>query len=585
MNQTAHYLNLWIGDMDSKTQEGMVGGRYRILSRARADREIITFRAEDSRSGEEVALLVFLASGAGAERADAFRWAARRCALLEHPTLPRVLDMGQDRGVDYVAAEWPGPIALSGLVAKSGGLSIPRLIDIGVQLCACLSSLRQAGISPSGLSTADMALDGRGNAKVAPAALVIRAQGSVAGSPRSDAAQASAIIRGMAGAATPLAPELLQTLEKDHANPMALASALAAYGQSRGRSLPDRSVFRGISLQEPTRLPAAAVPARPTRQGWDKPGIALVVLAIVAVLGVIPLWASVYAKYARPVALAPSYATPIPNTAVVPDLTGLDEATGRSMLEQAGLNLEVIGQEFSDVIPLGKVMTQEPRGGQRTRAGDTIYAVLSKGAANLTVPDVVGQSYSAAAALLAQSSLNASRQDIWSESADDTVVAQDPPGGSEATPGTSVALKVSSGQIMTLNATLGDVTRLLTAQADKGSLRPGETLRLTLRWQSLRPVESRFSVFVHLVSPSGEIVAQDDAEPSRGNRPTSGWKEGEVITDPHTLTLPSNAPAGEYQIRVGLYLPGPNERLPVIDAGRADVQDNALTIHRIAAIP
>ena len=571
--------------MDSKTQEGLVGGRYRILSRACADREIITFRAEDTRSGEEVALLVFLASGAGAQRADAFRRSVQRWAPLEHPTLPRVLDMGQDRGVDYVAAEWPGSIALSQLVTKSGGLSIPRLVDIGAQLCACLSFLRQAGISPSGLSTADIALDDRGNVKVVPAALVARAQGSVAGSPRSDAAQASAMIRGMAGAAEPLAPELLQILEKDHANPMVLASALAAYWQPRWRSLPERPAFQGISLPKPARIPAAAEPPHLARQGWDKPGIALVALAIVAVLGVIPLWASVYAKYARPVALAPSYSTPIPNTAVVPDLTGLDEATGRSMLEQTGLNLEVVGQEFSSVIPLGKVMTQEPQGGQRAQAGDTIYAVLSKGAANTIVPDVAGQSYSAAAALLAQSNLNASRQDIWSESADDAVVAQDPAAGSEVTPGTSVSLKVASGPTMTMNATLGDVTRLLTAQADKGSLRPGETLRITLRWQSLRPVESRFVVFVHLVGPSGEIVAQDDAEPAHGNRPTSGWKEGEVITDPHSLTLPSNADAGEYQIRVGLYLPGPNERLPVIDAGRADVQDNALTIHRIAAVP
>jgi hypothetical protein len=575
--------------MDNRTQEGLVGGHYRILDRARTSPDTITFRAEDARSGEVVALLVLRAPTANAEAAaEAFRRAAQRWVALEHPALPAVSDMGSDRGVEYVVTEWSGDIALPELVAKSGGLSVPRMVDIGLQLCSAFSFLRQNELPPTALTTADIALDARGGVKVMPAALAVLAQSAASGNPQADAAQIVAMLREMAGGNAVATPEIIQMIERTvYPDSATLAQTLAAYWQSRWRSLPDRPAFRTLTLPEPSpRSPAAAVaPDGPARQGWDTPGIVLLIIVLAAMLGVIPLWAAVYARYSRPLAVAPPPAAQSPDSILVPDLTGLDEPTARNLLEQAGLRLEVVGLEYSDIIPLGKVATQQPAGGQRSQRGSPVRIVLSKGSAQTTVPDVVGQTYSAAEAALAQSNLNASRQEVWSEGASEIVLAQEPPGGSLVIPGTTVSLRVSSGRTMSLNATLGDVARLLTVEVDKGSLKPGETVQVILRWQALRPVQGRFSVFVHLVGPGGEIVAQDDGEPARGNRPTSSWAAGEVISDAHALTLPSGAAAGEYRIRVGLYLPGPNERLPVIDAGRAEVQDNALIVHRITVAP
>ena len=565
-----------------------MGGRYRVLSRARTDPQTITFRGEDSRSGEAVALLVLRAPAADAEAAVDFRRASQRWAALGHPALPAVLDMGCDRGVDYTVAEWPGDISLSQLIQKSGGLSVPRMVDIGLQLCSLFSFLRQAGISPARIAAADIALDARGDAKIVPSALAAAARTPADGNPQADAARIVAILAAMAGGHVAAAPEIVQIVQKRiYTDPAALAATLAAYWQSRWRSLPDRPAFRTLALPEPTPdvVARAAAPVAASRQGWDAPGIVLLIVALAAMLGVIPLWATVYARYARPVAVAPLPAAQSPDSILVPDLTGLDEATARNLLEQAGLRLEVIGIDYSDTIPLGRALSQEPMGGQRTQRGSSVRVILSQGSAKTTVPDVVGQNYAAASAALAQRNLNASRQEVWSESASEVVQAQDPPGGSQVIPGTTVSLRVSSGRAMSLNATLGDVARLLTVEADKGSLRPGETVQITLRWQALRPVQNRLSVFVHLIGPGGEMVAQDDGEPARGNRPTPTWAAGEVISDAHALTLPPGAAAGEYRVRVGLYLPGPNERLPVIDAGRAEVQDNALTVHRIIAIP
>jgi serine/threonine-protein kinase len=572
--------------MDDRADEGLVGGRYRVLARARTDPHTITFRAEDSRSGEAVALVVLRAPAENREAAaEAFRLAAGRLAALDHPALPAVLDIGRDRGVDYAVTEWPGDIALSQLILKSRGLSIPRVVDTGLQLCAVFSFLRQSGIAPTGLSTADIALDAQGNARITPAALVSADQ--AAGDPQADAARIVAMLREMTGGITTPAPEIIHIVQaKVYPDAASLAGTLAAYWHSRWRALPNRPAFRTLALREPPpSIAPKAATAPPSRRGWDAPGIILLAAALAAMLGTIPLWATVYARYARPVAVAPLPAAQSPDSIVVPDLTGLDEATARNLLEQAGLRLEVVGVEYSDLIPLGRAMTQDPIGGQRTQRGTAVRVILSQGSAKTTVPDVVGKAYSDAEAALAQSNLNASRLEVWSESASEVVLAQEPPAGTPVIPGTTVSLRVSSGRTMSLNATLGDVARLLTVEVDRGTLRPGETVRITLRWQALRPVQNRLSVFVHLIGPDGTLVTQDDGEPARGSRPTSTWAAGEIISDPHALTLPPGAAAGEYTVRVGLYLPGPNERLPVIDAGRAEVQDNALTVHRITAVP
>lgn len=89
----------------------------------------------------------------------------------------------------------------------------------------------------------------------------------------------------------------------------------------------------------------------------------------------------------------------------------------------------------------------------------------------------------------------------------------------------------------------------------------GEGAELTLYWQSIKSIEQDFVVFIHVVDPiSGDILSQVDEQPQRGERATSSWVEGEVIADPHGLTLspPSNDGAPSYisyMLRIGLYMP------------------------------
>jgi len=98
---------------------------------------------------------------------------------------------------------------------------------------------------------------------------------------------------------------------------------------------------------------------------------------------------------------------------------------------------------------------------------------------------------------------------------------------------------------------------------DQRTVRPGETLHLTLYWEALSPMEEDYTVFTHLLRPPDEIWAQEDDQPQDGQSPTSTWQPGQIIEDHYQLTLRPEAPPGVYQVEIGLYLPATGDRLMV----------------------
>ncbi len=115
-----------------------------------------------------------------------------------------------------------------------------------------------------------------------------------------------------------------------------------------------------------------------------------------------------------------------------------------------------------------------------------------------------------------------------------------------------------------VNTRLGDTGTLLGANLKPETLKPGVTLTVTLVWRAEAEMETSYRVFLHLLAPDGTLAAQSDGEPANWNRPTTGWLPGEYITDVHTLTLPNDAPSGEYTLSAGLYIPD-GERLTAPD--------------------
>jgi hypothetical protein len=88
----------------------------------------------------------------------------------------------------------------------------------------------------------------------------------------------------------------------------------------------------------------------------------------------------------------------------------------------------------------------------------------------------------------------------------------------------------------------------------------GSKLRLTLHWQALGPMTTRYKTFVHLVGDGGpnDIRAQADFFPAR---PTSGWMPGEYLADSVEFHLPDDLPPGHHRLLLGLYDESSGERL------------------------
>jgi hypothetical protein len=78
-------------------------------------------------------------------------------------------------------------------------------------------------------------------------------------------------------------------------------------------------------------------------------------------------------------------------------------------------------------------------------------------------------------------------------------------------------------------------------------------LEVTLWWGVREPLEGDFTVFVHLLDDSGQLIASGDSPPRGGAMPTSRWQSGDLVVDVHVVPLPDGLPVGTYRLGVGLY--------------------------------
>jgi hypothetical protein len=112
-----------------------------------------------------------------------------------------------------------------------------------------------------------------------------------------------------------------------------------------------------------------------------------------------------------------------------------------------------------------------------------------------------------------------------------------------------------------LDARLGDHIRLIGAtlhQPDGSAtttllVHPGDAIRVSLYWQADQRPETEYSVFVHLLDPSGQIKGQRDSWPRNGAYPTSWWPPGETVVDTYVLPVAPGAAPGQYTLVTGMY--------------------------------
>jgi hypothetical protein len=113
---------------------------------------------------------------------------------------------------------------------------------------------------------------------------------------------------------------------------------------------------------------------------------------------------------------------------------------------------------------------------------------------------------------------------------------------------------------------------VLTPQVQRGA-----EVRIAAQWYALRQPAADYTEFVHLLGPDGRVHGQVDTWPVQGTRPTSSWQAGSTVIEELVVRVPPDAPPGVYKVEAGWYLLETLQRLPVLDATGATIDDKLLT--------
>jgi hypothetical protein len=90
----------------------------------------------------------------------------------------------------------------------------------------------------------------------------------------------------------------------------------------------------------------------------------------------------------------------------------------------------------------------------------------------------------------------------------------------------------------------------------------GDVLPVVLYWRALRPLDTNYSVFLHLDAPNGQTYAGAD-EVNPEDIPSSHWPPSLYVRNLLALELPAGLPAIRYTLAAGLYDSESGRRLPV----------------------
>jgi serine/threonine-protein kinase len=128
----------------------------------------------------------------------------------------------------------------------------------------------------------------------------------------------------------------------------------------------------------------------------------------------------------------------------VPDLSGASQQTATERLTTAGLAVGVVTTRYDEQVPEGVVLDWNPKGQQPKHTA--IALAVSGGPKPRQVPNVAGQPYAQAAAVLQQLGLTPVRADAFSDTVPkDQVIGTTPGTGASVSRGGKVTINVSKG--------------------------------------------------------------------------------------------------------------------------------------------
>ncbi len=124
---------------------------------------------------------------------------------------------------------------------------------------------------------------------------------------------------------------------------------------------------------------------------------------------------------------------------------------------------------------------------------------------------------------------------------------------------------------------LGEEIHLIGYDLPQKAITEEQPLTVRLYWRTEAPLDTSYTVFVHLLGPDGNKYGQMDSIPQNGARPTDIWLADETIIDEYKIDVAENAPPGDYMLIVGMYDWETSERLPAWE-GQNHLEGNCIPI-------
>lgn len=239
------------------------------------------------------------------------------------------------------------------------------------------------------------------------------------------ASMRSDMVRAAAGAAisAPMLPPLPVTTPTEGIAAPHTSYAPAQWSQVLGEDLDDEDEEKEIAQKKKKRKTIWAVVI----------GI-LVAIALIAVVW----WLIASNKNQEP-----------EQVAIPENIIGMSAIEAQRSLEDLGLVMEQGQAIASETVDKGKVAATDPKPGSMVDPGSTVTIQLSSGAAEITVPDVSGQTQDAARKTLEDAGLQVGsvKYEDDSKVAADRVIRTTPEAGSSASKDEEIILVLASGYV------------------------------------------------------------------------------------------------------------------------------------------
>ncbi|MDF2472099.1 MAG: pknB, partial [Rhodococcus erythropolis] len=197
-----------------------------------------------------------------------------------------------------------------------------------------------------------------------------------------------------------------------------------------------------------------------------------------------------------------------PEQVAIPRLTGLSQDDAEKKLNSVGLRLDpTIGKAASTIAEVDKIVNQDPAVGVSVVLDSAVSITVGTGPEQVRVPDVTGQREEVARPNIEGAGFVVQITEIDSGLPKGQVVSTDPTGGTSATKGSTVTLRVSNGNQVAMpdltNKTVSEALTTLRAAGWAG------TASQLVQNQSTTLTPEMVGKIVSQTQPPGSEISKD----------------------------------------------------------------------------